>query len=308
MPTAREVKNRIRGVKNIMQVTRALEAVSASKVRRATQAVLATRSYTTNAWEILLNIAGSASPGMALHPLLDPRSKPVESITIVLITGDRGLAGAYNSNILRVARLFAARSGVPVRWVAVGRKGRDSLIRSRSNVIAEFTPMPARPLIHDISPVAQLVMDDYLAGKTDDVYLAYTDFVNTLTQKPVIQRLLPLTPMSPEALAVADYLKKPPTVTLTKGQIYEYEPDATAILNEIVPKFTVMVMYQALLEALASEHSSRMVAMRNATDSAKDLVTGLQLVYNKARQAGITSEILDIVGGVEALRSKLGQN
>ena len=137
MPTAREVKNRIRGVKNIMQVTRALEAVSASKVRRATQAVLATRSYTTNAWEILLNIAGSASPGMALHPLLDPRSKPAESITIILLTGDRGLAGAYNSNILRVARLFAARSGVPVRWVAVGRKGRDSLIRSRSNVIAD---------------------------------------------------------------------------------------------------------------------------------------------------------------------------
>lgn len=308
MPTAREVKNRIRGVKNIMQVTRALEAVSASKVRRATQSVLATRSYTTNAWEILLNIAGSASPGMALHPLLDVRSKAPESITIILITGDRGLAGAYNSNILRVARQFAARSGLATQWVAVGRKGRDSLIRSRSNVIAEFTPMPPRPAVADISPIAQLVMDDYLSGKTDEVYLAYTDFVNTLTQKPVIQRLLPLTPMTPNQLAVADYLKKPPTVTLAKGQIYEYEPNANAILDEIVPKFTVMVIYQALLEALASEHSSRMVAMRNATDSAKDLVTGLQLVYNKARQAGITSEILDIVGGVEALRTQLGQN
>jgi len=151
-------------------------------------------------------------------------------------------------------------------------------------------------------------MDDYLAGKTDEVYLAYTDFVNTLTQKPVIQRLLPLTPMAPEQLAVADYLKKPPIVSITKGQVYEYEPNANAILDEIVPKFTVMVVYQALLEALASEHSSRMVAMRNATDSAKDLVTGLQLVYIKARQAGITSEILDIVGGVEALRNQLGQN
>src|SRR5579859_2744640 len=137
MPTAREVKRRIRGVKNIMQVTRALEAVSASKVRRATAAVARTRSYTNNAWEILLNIAGTAAPGMPLHPLLDVRKEKPDSITIILITGDRGLAGAYNSNIIRVARQFGRRMGVHTRWVAVGRKGRDSLIRSRDDVVAE---------------------------------------------------------------------------------------------------------------------------------------------------------------------------
>jgi len=304
MPTAREVKRRIRGVKNIMQVTRALEAVSASKVRRATAAVARTRSYTNNAWEILLNIAGTAAPGMPLHPLLDVRKDKPDSITIILITGDRGLAGAYNSNIIRVARQFGPRMGVHTRWVAVGRKGRDSLIRSRDDVVAEFTGLPTTPTVRDVGPISQLVIDDYLNGKTGEVYLAYTDFVNTLTQRPTIQRLLPLTPVDIQKLGGMDYLKRPPEVTVKKGQVYEYEPDAATILAEIVPKFTVMVIYQAILEASASEQSARMVAMRNATESAGELSDSLVLVYNKARQAGITSEILDIVGGVEALRKQ----
>lgn len=303
MASAREVKRRMKSIKNIMQVTRALEAVSASKVRRATQAVMGSRAYTDHAWEVLLNIAGSATSGASLHPLLDvPKTKPT-AITILLITGDRGLAGAYNTNVIRVARHFAARHNVPIRWVAVGRKGRDILIRMRQNVIAEFTGLPPRPSAADVGPVAQVLMEDYLSGNTGEVYIAYTDFINSLTQKPSVQRLLPLTPMNTEGMTGLDYLKKPAAVTTSGKQQYEYEPSAAAILEEIVPKFTVMVIYQALLEALASEHSARMVAMRNASDSADDLITTYQLAYNKARQMGITSEILDIVGGAEALKT-----
>ncbi len=304
MATAREVKRRMKSIKNIRQVTRALEAVSASKVRRATTAVLSSRGYTDKAYEMLISIASSASAGMALHPLLDVPKKQPETITILLITSDRGTAGAYNSNIIRVARHFAAKMGLPVRWVAVGRKGRDILLRAKQNVVAEFSYLPPRPVLADIRPIAQVVIDDYLAGRTDEVFIAYTNFITTLTQRPVIQRLLPLTPMDTKNLPGMDYLKTVTVSTEGRGQQYEYEPDAQAILEEIVPKFTVMVIYQSYLEALASEHSARMVAMHNATDNAGTLIDALQLAYNKARQAGITGEILDIVGGVEALRSQ----
>jgi len=284
-------------------VTRALEAVSASKVRRATQAVLSSRAYTDQAWEMLLNIAGTAAPGTALHPMLDVKKKKPEALTILLITADRGSAGAYNSNIIRVARHFAARMYLPVRWVAVGRKGRDILLRARENVIAEFSYLPPRPSPADVRPITQILTEDYLSGRTDEVFIASTQFINALTQKPTLQRLLPLTPMDTQGMVGMDYFKQLPTVT-TKGLQYEYEPSAAGILEEIVPKFTVMLVYQALLEAIASEHSARMVAMRNASENAGTLIEELQLTYNKARQAGITGEILDIVGGVEALVKK----
>ncbi len=304
MASAREVKRRIKSVKNIMQVTRALEATSASKVRRATQAVVASRTYTDKAYEILVNLAGTATPGSSLHPMLDARKDAPKNITIILITGDRGLAGAYNSNIIRIARHFATKMGLPTRWVAVGRKGRDILLRSGAEVIAEFTGMSARPTARDIRPIVQLATEDYLNGTTGEVYIAYTDFINSLTQRPRVMRLLPLSPnaaMQAQA-AEADYMKQMPTTTAGQGQQYEYEPNPNAILDEIVPKFVQMIVLQSFLEAQASEHSARMVAMRNATDSAKDLVDAYQLQYNKARQMGITSEILDIVGGAEAIK------
>jgi len=231
------------------------------------------------------------------------RTEPPKTITIILITGDRGLAGAYNSNILRVARLFAKRHQTALRWITIGRKGRDSLIRSKDNVVAEFSSVPPNPTVRYISPIIQLAMDEYLNGTTDEVYVAYTDFINTLTQKPSIQRLLPLAPVTTGGVANFEYMKKAPEVTVIPGQVYDYEPDAAGILAEIVPKFSAMILFQALLESQASEHSARMVAMRNATDSASELADTYLLAYNKARQAGITSEILDIVGGVEALRA-----
>jgi F-type H+-transporting ATPase subunit gamma len=302
MPSSREVKNRIRSVKNIGQITRALEAVSASRVRKAQAQVLASRAYAYKAMEILMNIQAATASGGPLHPLLTQRDD-VKRVMMVLITSDRGLAGAFNSNIIRVAQRFGMRLGVEVQWVAVGRKGRDSLVRAGENIVAEFTDIPDELKIADIAPVSQLAKDAFLSGQVDDVYIAYTDFINTLTQRPAVLGWLPLIPRD---MAEQEHIKNFAEVSDgSGGQDYEFEPNPQAIIDEIVPRFTDLILYQAYLESKASEHSARMVAMRNASDNASQLVDDLTLVYNKARQTAITSEILDIVGGAEALQNTI---
>ncbi len=302
MASAREVKNRIRSVKNIGQITRALEAVSASRVRKSQARVLASRAFAEKSWEILLNVQSSATRGVPLHPLLTARENPKNAI-IILITSDRGLKGAFNTNIIRVGRRFAERIPEDVRYVTIGRKGRDALVRLRENVIAEFAN-PADTSLAMISPVVRLVTDEFLSGAVDEVFVAYTDFINMLTQRPRVLRLLPLSPYTTEDQVAAEFIKEVPQISAGASD-YEYEPSAAAILDEIVPRFTLLQLYQAILESQASEHAAQMVAMRNASDNAAGLVEDLTLVYNKARQAGITSEILDIVGGAEALQSSI---
>lgn len=302
MASAREIKKRIRSVKNIAQITRALEATSASKVRRAQARVLASRAYAEKAWEILLNVQKSAQKGTPLHPLLTPRSE-IRKVKVILITAERGLAGAYNTNMIRTARRFSDRLGLPIEYITVGRKGRDSMVRLRENVVAEF-PNRDNPTLMDISPIASLSIQQFLSGEVDQVFIAYTDFINTLTQAPRVLQLLPLMPYETDDLVVEEMLKTAPQVTSTVSD-YEYEPNANAILDEIVPRFTTLQLYQAVLEAQASEHSARMVAMRNASENAGALTVDLTLQYNKARQAAITAEILDIVGGAEALQGEI---
>src|SRR5664279_2175903 len=302
MASAREIRNRIRSIKNIGQITRAQEAVSASKVRKAQSRVLASRAFAEKAWEILLNVQKAGSKGTPLHPLLTPRDE-IKNTMIILITSDRGLAGVFNTNIIRVAQRFQQRLHMPTRYVTIGRKGRDSLIRARQNVIADFNN-PSEFSLAQLSPVVRLAVDAFLSGEVDEVFIAYTDFVNTLTQKPRVTRLLPLIPYETDDQAMAEFIKSMPEVS-SDGSIYEYEPSAEAILEEIVPRFTALQLYQAVLESQASEHSARMVAMRNASENAAGLVDAYTLVYNKARQAAITSEILDIVGGAEALQSSM---
>lgn len=303
MPTAREIRKRIRSVKNISQITRALEAVSASRVRKAQARVIASRAYAEKAWEILLNVQATSTKGVPLHPLLTARSE-IKQVMIVLVTSDRGLAGAFNSNIIRVAMRFGERLGVPVRWVTVGRKGRDTLIRAGRNVVAEFSGLPADPTIADVAPITRLAIDEFLGGTADDVFIAYTDFINMLAQRPVVMSWLPMLPFNSGDSMVNEVLKDVPAVSASKSD-YEYEPDSATILDEIVPRFTELQLYQALLESQASEYAARMVAMRNASDNAVGLMGDLTLVYNKARQAGITAEILDIVGGAEALQASI---
>jgi len=296
MASAREMRLRIKSVKNISQVTRALETVSASKVRKAVNAVTATRAYATKAWQVLKHIA--EQPGRdSLHPLLAKRTS-VNSTLVVVVTGDRGLAGAYNSNVIRfVSQRFDANP-VPVNYIAVGRKGRDLMLRRGKKVIADFSNLPAAPTFMDVSAIGHLAVDEYVTGKVDEVFLVYTDFVNMGRQTATVKKLLPLE-LEGEGL-VHDFASK------SAGPVasYEYEPDERVILDEIIPRFTALQVYQAVLESQASEHAARMIAMRNATDNAKELVGALQLAYNKVRQQGITNDILDIVGGAEALSAK----
>lgn len=298
MSNIREIKRRIGSVKNIAQVTRALEAVSASRVRKAQEQVLNSRAYASKAWEVLVNVA--AATGAAEHRLLEIH-EGIKNIDVILITSDRSLCGAYNNNVIRLAEKFAAHHSAEIRWIAVGRKGRDYLYREGKNVVAEYSKLPTPLKISDILPVGKMVVDDFLSGVSDQVFIAYTDFVNTLVQRPTITNMLPLRPYEPENMVQAEFLKPEPEAT-TQGRDYIYEPSAGAILEEVIPRFVTLLIYQAFLESAASEHSARMIAMRNASENAMALAEDLTLIYNKARQLAITSEILDIVGGVNALQ------
>jgi F-type H+-transporting ATPase subunit gamma len=298
MASAREIRRRIKSIKNIAQVTRALEAVSASKARRAQEAVMATRAYAQLAWEVLSDLSGQVGADGKLHPLFEQRS--LKTLGFVLLSGDRGLCGAFNYNLVRTAMDFLKGQSVSVKMVAVGKKGRELMWRRGFNIVHEFSGLPAAPGLADVRPIARVVIDGFMSSEFDMVYLVCANFINTLVQKPVVKRLLPIKPTELESQAMAEHVAGARTGRVA-ARDYIYEPSPRAILDVIVPRFTELQIYQAILESLASEHSARMVAMRNATDSAEELVGGLTLRYNKARQQGITSELLDIAGGAEAL-------
>ena len=296
MASAREMRLRIKSVKNISQVTRALEAVSAAKVRKAIQALTATRSYATKAWQVLRHITNQ--PGsLNLHPLLTARAKPKNALVIVM-TADRGLAGAYNTNIIRYVLQRFDKYHLPVKYITVGRKGRDLLLRMRKPVLADFSNLPSAPKFSAVSAIGRLVVDDFIKGEVDEVFLIYTDFVNMARQVTTLKKLLPLEIENAEQLVQEFEPRTGPAAA------YEFEPDQKEILDEMIPRFTALQIYQAILESQASEHAARMVAMRNATENAKELVSALQLAYNKVRQQAITNDILDIVGGAEALAAE----
>jgi F-type H+-transporting ATPase subunit gamma len=297
MATAREIRRRIRSVRNIAQVTRALEAVAASKVRRAQAQVLATRPYAQKSWQVLTHLAAQTTLGSDAHPLFTLRND-VKCIGIVLLTGDRGLCGAYNYNMVRTAMDFIETRAKPVKLITVGRKGRDLMWRAGYPIVAEFSKLPDSPSALDTAPIARTAIDDFVSGAVDEVFLAYTDFINTLKQETAVKRLLPIRPGEIGTQAMGEYVED---VAVTAVVEYIHEPSPRVILDSVLPRFTELQVYQAVLEALASEHSARMVAMRNATENAEALVGDLTLTYNKARQQAITSEILDIAGGAEAL-------
>ena len=301
MATLHEIRRRINSVKNIGQVTRAMQAVSASKMQRAQAQVKATRAYAEKAWEVLTHLAAQRQVGEELHPLLQVRplhKVAQQPVALVLLTGERGLCGAFNHNIIAKAVGFIEASEWPVKLITVGRKGWDFMHRRGEDIVAEFTAIPDRPRLVDVTPIARVAIDGFLEGRFDQVYLAYSDFVNILDQRPAVKRLLPIMPSEIETQAMAEYIEG---VKLLPATEYIYEPDPRSILDEVLPRFTELQIYQAILESIASEHSARMVAMRNASDNAEELVEGLTLDFNKARQRAITLEIMDIAGGAEAL-------
>ncbi|MGE5073138.1 MAG: ATP synthase F1 subunit gamma [Anaerolineae bacterium] len=292
MASAREMRLRIKSVKNISQVTRALEAVSAAKVRKSVQAVMATRAYAGKAWQVLTHVA--MQPGrQSLHPLLTVRPNPKSALAIV-ITSDRGLAGAYNTNVIRFISQRFDQYRLPVRYIAVGRKGSDLLIRRRKPLVADFSNLPAAPSFADVSAIGRMAVEEFQKGEADEVFLIYTDFINMARQETTVKKLLPLDLDGSEHVMELEKHSGP-------AAAYEYEPDMREILDEIIPRFTALQVYQAILESQASEHAARMVAMHNATDNARELAGAYELQYNKMRQQTITNDILDIVGGAEAL-------
>ena len=299
MANVRELRRRIKSVKNIAQVTRAMQMVAASKMRRAQEQVLATRPYTAKAWQILVHLTDQHGAERTLHPLLTTR-EDVHAIGLVLITSDKGLCGAYNHNIIREAVTFVNQRSQPVRLITVGSRGREFMSRYRVQLLADCSEMPGRPSSNDIRPLARTVIDGFLHGDFDEVHLAYTEFDNTLIQRPVVRHLLPMSPKH-----VGDMIASKHTAVdqvEIKGE-YIYEPNAEEILGAVLYRFTELQIYQAVLESLASEHSARMVSMRSATENASQLIDDLTLSFYRARQEAITTEMIDIAGGAEALRS-----
>ena len=295
MSSAREMRLRIKSIKNLSQVTRALQTVSASKVRKSMQAKDATSAYAEKAMQVLVHLAKQPGHQM-LHPLLAERVE-IQNTLCILITSDRGLAGSYNVNIVRHTLNYFENFPTPVSYVAVGRKGRDMLVRRRKKVVADFSQIPTSPRFSDVSAIGWLAVDEFLDKNYDQVMVAYTQFENMLTQTPTVRRILPLFVQKDE--------ENIPQLTSNEGKItagvYSYEPGQTEILDEIVPRFTALQIYQSILVAQACENAARMMAMQNATDNASELISILQLEYNKARQQSVTNEMLDIAGGAEAL-------
>ncbi len=289
MASIREMRLRIKSVKSLAQVTKALETVSASKVRKAVAANAASQPYSEKAWKVLVHLA--RQPGHAsLHPLLCER-QTANRILVIMISGDRGLAGSYNVNVLKHSLEFFDKFTAPVDYISIGKKGRDLLLRRRIKVIAEFSDLTNPVAFMEISPVSRIVVEDFLEGKYDQVYISYTKFISMTKQEPIIREILPLD------VEAKQEQKEGHT---TQKAVFSYEPDQKDLLDEIIPRFTAMQIYQAVLASQASEHAARMLAMANATDNAHELVNVLQLDYNKARQQNITNDMLDIVGGAAA--------
>src|SRR3954469_8985786 len=285
MPSQREIRRRIGSAKNISQITRAMQFVAASKLRRAQESTLASRPYREKLDEVIADLAAvleGEEPPLLAPPNLDaPHSR-----LIIVITSDRGLAGALNTNTIRhVAREITERPG-DLKVATVGRKGRDAMRRSRVPIAAHFEGFGDRPTFADVLPLARLVSDDFLGGKYSVVDLAYPEFVSTLNQRPIIQRLLPIVPTE-------DTHGIP-------GRQFIFEPSADAVLRQLLPRYVATRLYQAVLELAASEQSAKMIAMRNATDNAQELIEDLTLTYNKVRQANITREMIEIATGASA--------
>ncbi len=284
MANIRLIRRRIRGIQGIVKITRAMEMIATSKMRQAQQRGLAGRPYAEKISQVLADLAALPQAGDSLHPLLQRR--PVKKIAIVHITPDRGLCGGLNANINRKAGGFILEQDMPVTLIPVGRKGLDFMRRHGRNIRAEFTRLGDRPSLLDTLPISRIIIDDYTNGLIDVVYLAYTQFISTMVQSPVLQQILPIEPADIPGTQNVDYI---------------YEPSPDQVLSGLLPRFVEMQVYHAILESIASEQSARMVAMRNATDNASELIGELTLMYNKARQEIITRELLDITGGVEAL-------
>ena len=292
MASLKDIRGRIGSVRNIAQITRAMEMVAASRMKRAQDAILAARPYSDELRDVLSRVAAAVDEGV--DPLLARRS--VKRIGLLVITTDRGLVGSLNANAIRsVLHYVTSRSRgeagerVEIEAITIGRKGRDTLRSAGIPVAAHFDALGDRPSFASVTPIARLLVDDFLSGRYDEIAIAYSTFVSTLTQRAEILSVLPVErPSMDEA-------------TTRTNDEYLFEPSPGAVLSRLLPHYVATSIYRAVLENNASEQSSQMIAMRNATDNANELIEDLTLVYNKTRQANITREMIEIASGAEAL-------
>ncbi|RLB16285.1 MAG: ATP synthase F1 subunit gamma [Deltaproteobacteria bacterium] len=284
MISARILRRRIQTVENTAKICKAMEMIATAKMKRAQDQARAGRPYAEKISEVIADLAIHPQVGEDAQPLLQNRE--TRKIAIVHFTTDRGLCGGLNANLNRVIGTFISEQIVPVTVITIGRKGRNFMLRAGQTIRAEFTGINDRPSLQDTLPISRVVIDDYSSGEVDLVYLTYPRFVSTMVQQPTMEVLLPIEP-----------------VDLPSGERgeYIYEPEPGIVLNELLPRFVEMQVYHAALELIASEQSARMVAMRSASDNAREVIEDLTLTLNKARQETITNEICDISGGAEAL-------
>lgn len=310
MAASRDILRRLRSVKNTKKITKAMELVASAKMRKVAQAVLASRPYTDHAWELLLNLAKRTDPSK--HPLLQDRSE-VKTIGLVVMTSNRGLVGALNSNLVnaavKAARELTGATGAEVKVILLGTKGRAMVTQYRFTAAAEFTKQEIASSVREIRPIAKMVIDDFRKGMYDKIVVAYMDYVSTLLQKPRVKQILPLSAagfMSGVA-GLAESAERANIVAEEAAEEkhfeYLFEPNPDTVLEEVLPRLVEMQLYRAVLEANASEQAARMMAMRNATDAAGELIDDLTLSYNQARQAAITQDLAEISAGRAALES-----
>ncbi len=291
MATLRDIRNRIGSVKSTRQITKAMKMVSAAKLRRAQDAILKTRPYAQLLDQTLTRVAARAmGEETVAHPLLAPREQKVAEV--VVVTSDRGLAGGFNSNIARRAQRFLTENGdrfEKILLATIGRKGRDFFRARKIAVRKDYTGVHADLRYEKAEAIAEEYTQRYLAGEVDAVLLAYNEFKSAISQKPVVFQLLPI-----ETSGAGE--------SATAGIDFKYEPSREALLKDLLPRHVAMQVWRALLESAASEHGARMSAMESATKNAEEMIGSLTLQYNRARQAAVTKELMEIVSGAEALK------
>jgi F-type H+-transporting ATPase subunit gamma len=300
----RILRRRIRSIESTKKITRAMELIAASRIVKAQQRVAAARPYSERITEVLGNLAAGGA-GLD-HPLLQER-EDVSHVAYVVITADRGLAGAYNSNVIRAVERSIRRQrdqGRDYALITVGKKA-ESYFRYRGyEIAASFTGMSDQPAYEDARKVAEAVSGPFESGEYDVVELAYTRFLSVGTQRVAVRRFMPL---DAEALVESGEAEREREQAEGPQAVYEYEPEPNEILSALLPRYAEARLYAAMLDSSASEHAARQRAMKSATDNAEELITSLTRVMNRARQDAITTEIMEIVGGAEALRQSAGK-
>ncbi|GIW71950.1 MAG: ATP synthase subunit gamma [Planctomycetota bacterium] len=295
----RQIKRKIRAVQNLKKITKAMEMVSAAKLRRTQEALEAVRPYADKLLELMGRLAASAEQLEA--PLLVARPV-VRRVGLVVVAADKGLCGSYNSNVLRLAHRLLAEIQAPVELYTVGRKAREAFRKRGREPAAHWQGLPPNVGFREVREIVEQVVGAYRREELDEVRVVYTEFINAMTFRPRASRFLPLGGTAGFGSEAAGQEGTGGAARPAGGPCWLFEPSPERIFEQLLPRFVEVRFYRLLLEALASEHGARMQAMRNATDNAQELIDTLTLTFNKARQAAITKELLDIVGGAEGLR------